>query len=355
MYTQKQLDDKWSNIAFESSFEPTLNPFKNGLLVNYKKVGSRYMGQLLSLPSNVTDNKIQMDLKITKHFRHQNSITLDGPLYSLNYGHEKKFCYTEFDEIYAPDPPRHTQTYLEYSNSVEFLKYCGAENYDELFFNNKKDIIFLIRNPIHRFFSGVVQILYIILYELESNKELTKEINFYTGLTESDLENTAKIVVDPNVNDELLRYLKKNEIELLISFLIEKKWDLIFQDIHTNNYLFNYVEWIHHIKDKSKIKIIDLKDCRSNKSLDFFSNLLGNDLLKSHLPEEDDEKDLVRYWDWLSSETGTNKSIYRLFINKLLQFNPDFLDNSSIKHYIKDEYEIYDSLIKSPYYVDLTD
>jgi hypothetical protein len=352
MYTQEQLDDIWSNISLTSTFEPTLNPFKNGLVVNYKKVGTRFLGELLSLPVSISQNKIQMDLIISKHPRQSNLVSFDDSKYQLNYGYERKFCYTEFDEIYPPDPPRHSQTYLEYSNSDEFLNYCQVENYNELFFNNKKDIIFLVRNPIHRFYSGLIQVLYTIVYELPFNQKLKKEINFYTGLTQSDLENVSNNIINMDINEKALLSFKKNEIELLILFLMEKQWNLLFQDIHTNNYLFNYVEWIHHIKDKTKIKIIDLKDCLSNKSLNFFTNLMGNDLLKTQVPEESNP---MTYWEWMSNQTGTNKIVYKLFIDKLLQLNSNFLENSSLEYYLRSEYDIYDSLINSPYYVNLKD
>lgn len=352
MYTQQELDDKWTNIHFQSTFEPTLNPFKNGLLINYKKVGTRFFGQLLSIPLELSKSKIQMDLIIQKIPRQNDIISLDTPQYQLNYEYETKFCYTEFDQIEPHDLRRHPTHFLEYSNSIEFLKYCEVENYNELFFNNKKNIIFLIRNPIHRFFSGVIQIMYTILYDISENEDLVKEINFYTGLTKDDIINLSNSISNPYMTEQIIPTLKKNEIELLISFIIEKKWNSIFQDIHTDNYLFNYVEWIHHIKDKTKIKIIDLKDCLSNKSLDFFINLMGNDLLKSQYSESSNP---MTYWEWLYNQTGTNKSVYKLFIDKLLQSKSNFLENSSLEYYLRNEYEIYDSLVNSPYYVDLKD
>lgn len=350
MYTQHELDDKWSTMHFHSTFEPTLNAFKNGLLVNYKKVGTRFIGQLLSLPNDVSDNKIQMDLIITKNPLHIGSFVLDTTQYEIKYEYGRKFCYTEFDDINSVNRPN--QKYIKYSNSNEFLKYCEVENYNELFFNNKKDIIFLVRNPIHRFYSGLIQILYSVLYELPTNENLKKEIIFYTALTSSELEKVCTIMSNLNITEKDISFLKKNEIELLISFIIEKQWNLILQDIHTDNYLFNYVEWIHHIKDKSKIKIIDLKDCLSNKSLDFFTNLMGNNLLKTQFPNSPNQ---YTYWEWMYNQTGTNKLIYKIVINKLLQSNSNFSKKSAMEYYLRNEYEIYDSLIKYPYYIDLKD
>lgn len=352
MYTKERLEEMWDGISFQSSFEPTLNPFKNGLLVNYKKVGTRFFGQLLSLPLDLSQSKIQMDLVIQKNPRQNESISLDTPLYQLDYQYETKFCYTEFDEIYDLNVHKHPKNFTEFSNSSEFLKYCEVENYNELFFNNKKDIIFLIKNPIHRFFSGIIQVLYTILNDVLENEKLINELIFYTKLTKEDILKLSHTLSTEYITDYTLESTNKNEIELLISFIIEKQWNLIYQDIHTANYLFNYVEWIHRIKDKSKIKIIDLKYCLSNKSLDFFTNLMGNDLLKTQYPEASTTQ---TYWESMANQTGTNKPVYRLFIDKMFQFKPDFLDNSALKHFIKDEYEIYDSLIKSPYYVDLKD
>jgi hypothetical protein len=352
MHTEKELEENWSNTHFQSTFEPTLNPFKNGLLINYKKVGTRFFGQLLSLPFDVSNNKIQMDLIISKHSRYDDIISLNTPQYQIKYEYETKFCYTEFDVAHSREPNQHPTNFLEFSNTIEFLKYCEVENYNELFFNNKKDIIFIIRNPIHRFFSGIIQIIYTILYDISENEDLINEIIFYTGLTKDDIINTSNSVSNTYLTEYIISSLKKNEIELLISFIIEKKWNLIFQDIHTDNYLFNYVEWIHHVKDKTKIKIIDLKDCLSNKSLDFFTNLLGTDILKTQHPKTEEP---YTYWDWMRNQTGTNKPVYKLFIDKILQSNSNFFGNSAVEYYLRNEYEIYDSLINSPYYINLND
>ena len=347
MYTENELKENWSNIKFQSSFEPTLNPFKNGLLVNYKKVGTRYMSQLLSLPLDVTSNKIQMDTIITKHPRIKDEYLLDSSEYMVNYEHSKKFCYTEFE---IKDTDFKNTYYSNYRNSNEFLKYCEVNNYNELFFNNKQDIIFLVRNPIHRFLSGIIQVLFVILHDIQHDERIINEINFYTGLGGGDLKNLYKIISENNIDEIKLSTLKKNELELLISYIIEKQWNLLFQDIHTQNYLFNYIEWMYNIKDKSKIKIIDLEDCRSDKSLEFFTSLIGSDILKSY-----DSNNITKtYWEWMGDQTGTNKPIYNIFYKKLLthDFN---LGSSSMYYYLKDEYELYDSLINSPYFVDLKD
>lgn len=341
----------WFDVDWLDSFEPTLNPFKNGLLVNYKKVGTRYMGELLSLPYNSTLNKLQMDVQITRQELASELKIYDDLHYQVNYEFYNKFCYTEFDKFHNYDPNNQGLIYNLYSNSNEFLNYCGVKNYNELFFENKKDIIFLIRNPLQRFFSGVIQILYHTLHSISDDVNLRKDINFYTGLTDSDLNKLSEILVNTNPSEKSIFQFQKNEITLLVSFLIEKKWDLLFQDIHTQNYLFHFVEWIHHIHDKNKIKIIDLKDCRSNKSLEFFVKLMGNTILKSNVEDSHHST----YWEWMTTQMGTNTLIYNLVINKIVNSNPNFLNNSSIYHYLKSEIEIYKSLTNSPYFIDLKD
>jgi hypothetical protein len=352
MYTENELKENWSNIKFQSSFEPTLNSFKNGLLVNYKKVGTRYMSQLLSLPLNTNDSKIQMDLIIKKHPIQINNNLLDSNQYIVKYENHIKFCYTYFDKFYDSNEYVYKENYIKYNSSLEFLKYCGANNYNELFFNNKKDIIFLIRNPIDRFFSGVIQVLYIILFDIDTNKDLVEEIYFYTKLDIDDLKNLYKVISKYwDVDEQKLSTLKKNELELLLSFIIEKQWNKLFQDIHTQNYLFNYVEWIYNIKDKNKIKIIDLKDCRTNRSFDFFNFLRGDDILRSRLIGSES---LKTNWEFIYDDMGSNKKIYNLFYTRFNNLT-NKLQQSSIYHYLKDEYELYDSLINSPYFVDLKD
>lgn len=332
----------WFDVAWINTFEPTLNPFQRGLLVNYKKVGTRYMGELLSLPSTHGVNPFQLDVRITNQPISSEYKIYDDSHYQLKYEFSTKFCFTQLDT---------TPVSKFYSNSKEFLSYCGVKNYNELFFENKKDIIFLVRNPLQRFFSGIIQVMISALNEIPNDENLRKEINFYTNLSDSDLQKMIEVFLHSNPNEEFLSKLQKNEIFLFISFLIEKKWNLILQDVHTQNYLFHFVDLIHHINDKTKIKIIDLKDCRSNKSLDFFVELMGNDILKSKV----ENSHYTTYWESLAHETGTNKSVYNLFFDKIMNSNPNFLNNSSIYHYIKSEFEIYKSLIDSPYFVDLKD
>jgi hypothetical protein len=346
MYTEKELKENWATIKFKPSFEPTLNPFKNGLLVNYKKVGTRYIKKLLSLPLITSSDKIQMDMIITRYPRSKDGYLLDSFDYIINYEHVKKFCYTEFE---MKDAKFENRYHSNYRKSIEFLNYCEVSNYTELFFNNKKDIVFLIRNPIYRFFSGVIHVLYTILHDIDTNKELVEEINFYTKLDIDDLKNLYKLISNYwDMNDEKLFTLKKNELDLLISYIIEKQWNVLFRNIHTQNYLFNYVEWIYNIKDKSKIKIIDLDDCRSNKSLEFFTSLVGSNILKSYHSVNIKKT----YWEWVGDQTRTNKPIYNIFYEKFINSNFN-LDQSSMYYYLKDEYELYDSLINSPYFVDL--
>lgn len=349
MNSSFKVKEFWNNIHINSAFEPTLNPFPNGLVINHKKVGTRYLGQLLSLPSNTIENKIQMDLVINKNPTFINSMMLDGKEYEINYKFEKRYCYTEFER--ENDSLKYFQ-YKKYSNSKEFIEYCGVDNYTELFFENKKDIIFIVRNPLHRFISGTIQILFTLLNEIFTNEKLREEIRFFTTLNDSDLKKIVRFVGDVNVSEESLSQLKNNELTRLVMFLLERKWDLLFQDIHTQNYLHHFIEWIYSIKDENKIKIIDLYDCRSNKSLEFFSNLLGNDILKT---KDIETLNGLTYWQSLGTHTGTNKPIYDIVLEKILELNNNYFENSTLSYYIRDEFQAYKSLVDSKYFINLQD
>ena len=342
-------DEFWDSIHTNCAFEPTLNPFENGLVINHKKVGTRYFDSLLSLPDDSVNNKIQMDLYITKNPFSFDGKIIDEEKYVLNYKFDTRYCYTEFE--------RNNDTLKSivrkyFNNTDDFINYCGAGNINELLFNNKKDIIFIVRNPFHRFISGTIQILFSILNEIFNNENLRKEINFFTNLTDSDLKKIVKYAGDVNVNEKSLSNLQNNELERIILYIIENKWNLLFQDIHTQNYLHNYLEWIYNIEDKSKIKIINLKDCRSIKALNFFTELIGSDILKQRNIQSFHYKS---NWEVLGSQTGTNKFFYDFIIKKLYTSNINFFNNSALSYYLRDEYQIYKNLIESKYFINLQD
>lgn len=342
-------DEFWDNIHINSEFEPTINPFHNGLVINHKKVGTRYFDSLLSLPDESTKNKIQMDLYISNNSHHQDGKSFDTEEFKVQYKFYSKYCYNEFDKENSSLKP---VVYKNYSNTQQFINYCGVNDYTELFFHNKKDIIFVVRNPIHRFISGTIQILFGLLNEVFNDENLRREIKFFTNLDDTDLKKIIRYANDTNVNEKSLSNLEKNELEILCLFLLEKKWDLLYQDIHTQNYLHYFIEWIYNIEDETKIKIIDLKDCRSKKSLEFFSNLLGNDLLNARNQESFHYE---TYWETLGKQTGTNKIIYDFVIKNIYNKTPEFFNNSTLSYYIRDEFQVYNTLINSKFFVDLKD
>lgn len=325
-------------IPIQSIFEPTLNIFKNALLFNYKKVGTRYFKEVVSYPNGIRDSSLQIDLQFKTHCHFT---PLDYST-KLNYLYKTYDIITPFDlnTHYQYDNQNEISTFKEFNSTKTFLEFNEVENYNELFFENKnKDIVFLIRNPFERLLTGTVQILYTILNDLPNDEKTRNELKFYTNLSDSDIKNVFRYT---NVNDsEWKSNLNFDALHKIFNYIMEKRWDLILQDIHTESYLSNYVDMIYNIKDKSKIKIIDLKDCRSKSSLDFFCKLRGDDLLK----------DVWENWD---RKRDSNKLLYNTFLEyyKNIDLNSE---NPTVFYFIKQEYQIYKNLIESKYFVNLKD
>ena len=340
-------DKDFDNVALSNHvFEPTLNPFKNGLLVNYKKVGTRFFSALISLPETegYQHNRIQTDFRITNEIMGSDwKNPVHEKVHKMNFRFTDHYIYSDFDINILAGDSKDVEGYPHFSNAAEFLKYCEVESFNELFFENKKDIIFIVRNPIERFFSGLIQIIYHFIGEIPLDEKLRQEVKFYTKIDDLSLKKMIKVLSDLEIGEEELRQVKIEDVNKLIEFLLNHKWDLLFQDIHTQNYLRNYMEWIYQIKDKSKVKIIDLKYCQTSKAIDFFNELRGDDCIREN-------------WYHLISTQGSNKFIYNNFLkNILLSDDLSFLSNEAYVHYIKDEFLTYKTLLNSPFYVDLKD
>lgn len=322
-------------------FEPTVSILKNALLINYKKVGTRFFGKVASWPKGTIEYKQQVDFRVVS----ENEFCINtkdklNPICEypkLDYLFNKNYIFSQFDLREYLGYDTDTEGFVEFNNSIELLRYLNVKTYNELFFENKeRDIVFIIRNPIKRILSGITQIIMYTIGELYNNEILRNELKFYTHLQDSNIKNVirycnqfAEIGSDSKLEIESLNKIYE--------FILFKKWDLIFGDIHTENYLHNYIEWIYNIKNKSRIKIVDLEYCSSNKALNFFSNLKGDDSLKE-------------LWKEVYEHTETNKVFYNMFL--------EFIINKReypLWDFLKSEFNHYNSLIESPYYVDLKD
>jgi len=263
-------------------FEPTVNVFKNGIVINHQKVGTRFIQEIASGNQHLSciDNK-QIHFNIVN-----NSIFGDYTLKPIQYLFQERYVSAPWHDN---SKSFLTEGYTEWKDDETFLESQGMDNYTDFFFNNPKDIIFIIRNPIHRFFSGVVQILSV------DEQEVT-------------LESFGK--------------------------LLRENWQEVISDIHTQNYIENYKEMIYNIKDKSKIKVIDLSHLKSQKACDFFCNLREDDVVREIYGNIDNHVD---------SNKAQYSKLYSLYENV-------DSDNSIFIQYIKNEYNHYMELRNSPYF-----
>ena len=63
---------------YNYTFEPTINLFKNALVFNYKKVGTRFFREIVSYPHNINKQNKQLDLSFRP--RQFNQLLNDGLL-----------------------------------------------------------------------------------------------------------------------------------------------------------------------------------------------------------------------------------------------------------------------------------
>ena len=267
-------------------FEPTVNIFKNGIVINHQKVGTRFIQELAAGNSYTIQKNNQQVQFIFLDSENNGDYTLNP----IKYHFKNRYVLSPW---YDDGKSFSWEGYPEWKTDESFLKSQGYDNYTDFFFNNKKDFIFIIRNPIHRFFSGVIQILSV------NEKEVTIE--------------------------EFGETLREN-------------WQIILSDIHTVNYLEHYKEMIYNIKDKSKIKIVDLSQLKTQKACDMFCDLRGDDISRE-IYKNINEK--------IDSNRETYSKLYKLYEDVET-------DDSIFIQYIKSEYNTYQELKDSPYFLDIS-
>jgi len=333
--------ETFNNYFSNRVFEPTITIFKNALIISYKKVGTRYFSILASLPHDIHLNKKQIEFTVIDNLDSYDILEESLSEQSkINYGCNNHYILTQFDLNKYFYYDRDVMGFNDFTSTKEMFKYLNVNSYNELLFENKnRDIIFLIRDPLKRILSGITQILFAAINDFCNNEDIISEIKFYSKLTDEDIKKLLKLDKS-NINDSL-SLDELNIFYKVFEFLIEKKWNLILGDIHTENYLYNYIELIQNVSDRNKIKIIDLEQCSSNKSKDFFSNLRG-------------DNELYIAWDFLERNKESNKYLYDIIFEKYIN-DFDKFKNSSLKSYLNPEYKVYNSLINSSYFVNLED
>lgn len=330
-----------NEIRLSYSFEPTLNIFKNGLVFNYKKVGSRFMFAVAGHPNPQTDNK-QIDVGFTSYQFYEE----DYKKNLIELSTKKLYVKTIFDRPFLGEwiPEQGNgktllDMYQSFKSNEELFLHENVNSWWELIFENPhKDIYFVIRNPIQRFFSGISQIVASLRTSLIEDEKEYKLVKKFTDISDSDIKlftknyNLEEIYNKTKEGGHIVEIWKK-----LVLYVLNYRWDLIIGDVHTDNYLRNFHDFITHIKDKSKIKVIELNQLSGDSGLDFFCNLRGDDLLRDE-------------WDLFYDKRETNLYIYDSLLDD--RFMCDF-ENSVTGKYIMTEFILFMELKTSKYFYNI--
>lgn len=318
---------------YNFAFEPTISLFKNAIVFNYKKVGTRFFRELTSYPNDINLDNKQYDLS----FRHTQFNESLGDINKLQYKFKNLYVYTVFDD-------EHSNPYIKNSfngktSQTQILEEEDVGSFQELILNNEnKNIVFVIKSPIKRFFSGLVQIVAAFRDGLIVDEKELNLLKFTSGLSDTQIRKFCK---NYNLNEELQDTDEGKEILdiyiRILMYILEYRWELILGDIHTENYLKNYHDLINNISDKSKIKVIDLDDCNTQSALNFFCDLRGDTLLEE-------------VWDeFVKSKQESNYFIYKKILDK--NFYRERISKSPIFSYLKNEQLAYLELKESKYFV----
>jgi len=312
-------------------YNPSVTVFDKCIFVQYKKVGTRYISGIASYPQNESVDCHQLELFFVTNpdFGVNSDLethTIKGSLFDY-------YVYTSFDILHNQ---HEISKFKKFTSNKEFLEYSKVNNFTEFCFENPRDLYFVVRNPIERFLSGAIQILLSATTDLIIDEKTREELKFFTKINDRQLKDAIKVFQNANSDVSALSAIPNKILFPIFEYFIEKKWDLLFEDVHTENYLHHFKRWIHDIKDKNKLKIIDISQFSSDKSKEF---------IKSLRTDFNDE----RSFELIELFKSSNKKIYE-----------DFLENYAMKNlaffnYLKTETQIYSSLINSKFFVDLKD
>jgi hypothetical protein len=321
-----------------SVFEPTFTFFDNTIVVNYKKTGSRFFEILCKAPigtpySNEPDGdnfSTQIDAKfklLNEHIKDYNVLNLKG----VNY-------LVEFDVSQRV-------SLLKWHTYSDILKNAEVDSIDTLLKNPKKKLTFVIKNPIDRFFSGVIQILIMYITESLKDEKERDRLKRYTGLTDSDIKYVWKrsdMFFSENFHSKLkLNHETMDGIDkfmIICSYLLENRFDLILQDIHTESYLDSMKFLIDGIENDN-YQIIDISQCDTHRAYELFDGFSNN-------------INYSDYFDLLSQTKYTNRHIYD-FLYKLYDGPNGKL--TAVTHLLKKENSYYQILRNSDHFVNLID
>jgi hypothetical protein len=316
-----------THIAQSSNymFEPTISIFDKAVVVCFQKVGTRFFLFLSNYPKQLSEvyNQYQINLSYDKVFDNRLELnTLFG-----NFSTSMNFIKEHENSCYNYDT---------------FFEKNGVVDMNGFMLNNPKDMYFVIRDPMSRFLSGITQIAAPYVSELITQPEERNRIKSLSDITDEEIDNIYNnfnhyFNAEDEFSEENLSNLDMNILIKIILYIIKYRPHLYFYDAHTQNYLGNYKELIASISDKSKIKIIDLSDCKKESAYNLFNTWSDN---VNYIPASNKT----------NGHVVSNKKLYNHIISQL---NDDDTISQSLYYFLSAEYKEYTQLKNSKYFIKL--
>jgi hypothetical protein len=306
-------------------FEPTISIFDKAVVVCFQKVGTRFFLFLSNYPKQLNEvyNQYQINVSYDRAFDDRLELnTLFG-----NFSTSMNFIKEHENSCYSYDT---------------FFEKNGVVDMNGFMLNNPKDMYFVIRDPMSRFLSGITQIAAPYVSELITQSDERSRIKSLSDITNEEIDNIYNnynhyFNAEDEFSEENLSNVDMNILIKIILYIIKYRPHLYFYDAHTQNYLGHYKELIASISDKSKVKIIDLSDCKKESAYELFNNW-------------SDTIDYKQASKQTSGHVVSNKKLYNHIISKL---NNDDTISQSLYYFLSSEYKEYTQLKNSKYFINL--
>jgi hypothetical protein len=305
-------------------FNPSISIFDKSIVFCYQKVGTRFFLFLSNWPIGISKSYNQYDFEINYSDENQSNVILNTLL------NDYKVSIRFIEE--------HKNSF----NTVESFLENNSGSMNNFFLNNEKDIYFVIRNPKKRFLSGITQVAASYVMHLLKRSDEKNKIKSLTDITDFEIDyiynNYDLYFNDKDEFDE--GSLSINDINIFIKiilYIIQHKPNLYYYDAHTQNYLSNYKELIYNIKDKNKVKIIDLEDCKKKSAYELFNTW-------------SDDIDYIEAYNKTKGHTISNKKLYKHIEETL---NDNSLFTESLYNFLLTEIKEYKELKNSKYFINL--
>ena len=306
-------------------FEPTISIFDKAVVICFQKVGTRFFLFLSNWPKSINEVYNQYQINISYDSGNNSKFTLNTETGDYN------------TSMFFLDEHKNT-----FSDINSFLQNNGGDM-NTFFFNNEKDMYFVIRDPIVRFLSGISQIASSYVGELLTQPEERIIIKSLSDITDGEIDHIYNNYNHyfnewDDFTENNLSNVDINIFVKIIVYIINHKPYLYFYDAHTQHYLSKYKDLIYNIKDKTKIKIIDLADCNKKSAYNLFNTWSDN----------------IDYINAYNNTTGhivSNKKLYNHI--KFLLNSDDSPISQSLYYFLLTEIKEYEQLKNSKYFIKL--